>query len=121
MINLALNSNNDLFIVNGNFALVDDAAEVLQSVRSRLLFYMGEWFLDNQIGVPYHQEIFTKPANLGRVESILKGVILGTSGVKSLTDFSMEFNDPRTRALTVTFTAETIYGSIDSEEVSINA
>ena len=72
MISLGLNSDNDIFVKNGNFVFVDDAAEVLQNVRSRLLFYMGEWFLDNTLGVPYFQEILTKPANLSNVESIIK-------------------------------------------------
>ena len=53
MIGRALNSNNDLVIEGGRFKIVDDAAEVLQHVRTRLQFYLEEWFLDRTAGVPY--------------------------------------------------------------------
>lgn len=120
MISRALNANNDIFVENGSFRTVTDGAEVLQHVRSRLLFYRGEWFLNLSSGVPYFESIFVKPANLANVESILKSTILNTPGVEKLIAFSMNY-DNNARALSVTFTAETVYGEINNEEVTINA
>lgn len=120
MISRALDSNNDLILENGSLATVEEGAEVVQHVRSRLLFYLEEWFLDTTAGVPYFQDIFKKPANLANIESIFKTTILRTPGVERLTDFSMDYQGGSDRNLTVSFSAETIYGVINSEEVKLN-
>lgn len=116
----ALNVDNDIFLgSDGSLALVQDGPEVVQHVRSRLLFFTGEWFLDLLAGTPYFESIFVKPADLGRVESILKTRILETPEVSTLTEFYMDFNEI-TRNLRINFTAETTYGTIDETEVFIN-
>ncbi len=120
MISRALDSNNDLIVESGQLKLVTDGAEVVQHVRSRLLFYMEEWFLDINAGVPYLQEIFTKPANIANIESIFKTTILNTPEVSKLLQFSMNYDGESERLLTVFFSAETIFGSIDNEKVTIN-
>lgn len=120
MIGKALDSNNDLIISAGRFQVVEDGAEVIQHVRTRLQFYMEEWFLDLKAGTPYFQQIFTKPANLANIESIFKTRILNTAGVEILTNFAMDYEGGSQRKLTVAFSAETIYGTIDNEKVSIN-
>ena len=120
MIGRALDSNNDLLVRGGSLLTVADGAEIVQHVRSRLLFYLGEWFLDIDAGVPYFQEIFTKPANLANIESIFKSKILRTPGVKRLTDFSMIYEGGSSRTLSVSFSAETTFGFIDKDKVTIN-
>lgn len=120
MIGRALNSNNDLVIESGQLKLVEDAAEAIQHVRTRLQFYLEEWFLDLNSGTPYFQQIFTKPANLANIESIFKSRILNTPEVKTLTEFSMDYEGGSVRRLTVSFSAETTYGVINNEKVTIN-
>jgi len=120
MIGRALDSNNDLMVRGGSLLTVADGAEIVQHVRSRLLFYLGEWFLDIDAGVPYFQEIFTKPANLANIESIFKSKILRTQGVQKLTDFSMTYEGGSSRTLSVSFSAETTFGFIDKDKVTIN-
>lgn len=115
MISLALNASNDLELdeLTGMIKMVSDGDEVCQQVRTRLLFYLGEWFLDTSVGIPYFQEVFTKPAIISLVESRLKDEIISTPGVLSLDTFATNFNST-TRALTVSFSATTIYGSVSS-------
>ena len=120
MIGRALDSNNDLIVSSGQFKLVEEGAEVVQHVRTRLQFYMEEWFLNLDSGVPYFQQIFVKPANLSNIESIFKSEILNTSGVLKLTEFTMSYEGGSSRKLTVTFSAETTYGTINNDEVTIN-
>ena len=115
----ALDENNDIIVQAGALRLVTDAAETVQHIRSRILFYLEEWFLDRASGTPWFQEIFVKPVNLANVESIIKTRILGTEGVEVLTSFSMDFN-PTSRKLTIDYSAETIYGSIDVSQVTLN-
>jgi hypothetical protein len=111
MIGRALNSNNDLVLVAGQIATVEQMAETAQHCRTRLLFYTGEWFLDTDAGTPWFQEIFVKPTNLANVESIIKSRILNTPGVLSLTDFAMDYQGGRARQLKVDFSANTIYAT----------
>lgn len=115
MISLALNASNDIELdeKTGAIRMVSDGDEVCQNVRCRLLFYLGEWFLDTTVGVPYFQEIFTKPAEISLVESRLKNEILSTPGIASLDSFSTNFN-AITRELRVSFSATTTYGSVSS-------
>ena len=121
MISRALDSNNDMLIRNGTFATVIDGAQVVQHVRTRLLFYLGEWFADKRAGVPWFESVFTKPFNVGLTESIIKSVILNTPDVLQLNSFSMAVPDPSNRQLIVSFSAETTFGIIDNEEIFINA
>lgn len=120
MIGKALDSNNDLIIENGSFKIVDKGAEVVQHVRTRLLTYLNEWFLDRESGVPYFEQVFIKPVNLNNVESILKTTIIRTPGVSELTEFQMVYNIIPDRKIFISFAAETIYGTINNEEVTIN-
>lgn len=120
MIGRALDSNNDLIVKAGNFQLVEDGAEVIQHTRTRLQFYLEEWFLDLDSGTPYFQEIFTKPVNLANIESIFKARILNTKEVLKLNEFAMQYEGESKRRLTVVFSAETTFGVIDNEKVTIN-
>lgn len=120
MIGRGLDSNNDLIIQGGQLRLVEDGAEVVQHVRTRLQFYLEEWFLDLQAGTPYLQQIFTKPVNLANIESIFKSKILNTPGVEKLIEFAMDYEGQSVRRLTVSFSAETTFGTIDNEKVTIN-
>jgi hypothetical protein len=120
MIDMALDSNNDLIVEDGRFKRVSDGAQVVQNVRSRLQFYMAEWFLDLQAGTPYFQEIFIRPANLANIESIFKSRILDTPDVQRLTEFAMSYEGGSARTLTVDFSADTTFGTIDITEVTIN-
>tara|TARA_R110000782_G_scaffold21181_2_gene57112 strand:- start:653 stop:1018 length:366 start_codon:yes stop_codon:yes gene_type:complete len=120
MIGRALDSNNDLLISEGRFRVVQDAPEIIQHVRTRLQFYLEEWFLNLNSGTPYFQQIFTKPVNLANIESILKVRILETEGILKLTEFSMTYEGGSSRQLSVSFSAETTSGTIDNNEVTIN-
>lgn len=120
MIGRALDSNNDIIVQGGQFRLVEDGSEVVQHVRTRLQFYLEEWFLDLDSGTPYFQEIFTKPVNLDSIESIFKSRILNTPEVQKLTEFAMEYEGNSVRKLSVSFSAETVFGVINNEKVTIN-
>ena len=113
----ALNTANDIFSEKGRIKRVVGSAQVVQNVRTRLLTYLGECFLDKTRGVPYFEKIFVKPTNLSTVETILKNVILRTPGILELTYFEMSFTTSN-RFLSVSFGANTIDG--DAIETTVN-
>jgi len=116
---IALDSNNDMFADNGAIRRVVGGAQVVQHVRSRLLTYYGEWFLDTTAGVPYFEEVFIKPANLANVESLIKQTILQTEGVATLDSFELIF-ESNTRKLEVIFSATTDDGTAINSTVNLN-
>jgi len=120
MIERALDINNDILLKNGSFAVVKEGEQVVQHVRTRLQFYLTEWFADKRAGTPWFQEVFVKPFNPGVVENIIKSRIANTPELKEIIEFSMVVDDPATRKLQVSFSAETEYGTINSEEIFIN-
>ena len=116
----ALDSNNDIFVLSSRIAIATEGSQVVQHVRTRLQFYLEEWFLDLSAGTSWYQEIFVKPANLNNIESILKTRISGTPELSSITEFSMELGSPNERKLKISFSALTTYGIIEPEEFFIN-
>jgi hypothetical protein len=120
MIGKALDSNNDIIVENGSFKLVENGEQVAQNVKTRLQLYLGEWFLDITEGTPWFQQIFIRPTNLTNIESILKTRITNTPEVLRLNSFSMDYEGGSSRNLSVSFSAETIYGTLDVNEVIIN-
>lgn len=99
---LDVDGSNDLVIENNNLVLVSDLEEVRMLVYERLRTFLGEWFLNLNIGVPYFQEIFKKGTNLLTVSARLKETIIDTPGVLQLTWFNMDYEET-TRVLSVSF------------------
>ena len=120
MQSFAVDSENNFVFTNGNLVVITDGAVVLQRVKHALSSFQGDWFLDEDLGVDWFGDIMTKPSDAGKIESILKSVILSVDGVKSIITFTVSSFNSTTRRLIINFTADTDYGYIDSSQVYIN-
>lgn len=116
MSSLLLDDDNDLAISTNNFVVVDGADYIEQSLKTRLQLFLGESFLDLNVGVPYFQEIFQKRVDSNRVESIFKEHILTTPGVIELLEFEIEYINS-SRQFQVDFVVKTKDGIIELSEV----
>ena len=114
MSDLNQQDSGDIEITNNNIDLVLGQEEVRQRLLQRLRTFLGEWFLDKSIGVPYFQDILVKNPNLNLVDAILKVEITETPGVLELLEYDSSLNKS-TRQFSVTFTARTISGNVDVE------
>lgn len=85
-------------------------AAVGQAVKTRLLLFQGEWFLDTDEGLPLLEGIIGKHPKSMADATILDRTT-GTEGLASVTQFSSEI-DPSTRAYSVTMSIDTIYGPV---------
>jgi hypothetical protein len=103
----ALDENWDMTFGAGsaNF-LINSPAAVAQCVRTRLLLFTGEWFLDVPDGTPWIGQIFGVGTAATRDQAI-KSRILGTQGVTSILNYS---GTAQGRRYTVTAQIQTIYG-----------
>ena len=77
-----------------------------QKVFIELRFFLGEWFLDIDKGVPYYENIFIKNPTFSQVESIFKTTILDTTGIESLLTFEYSY-EALTREYGLKFRAKT--------------
>ena len=106
---LLLDTTNDLNVTTGDLQLTSGLAGIAQHLRIRLRFFLGEWFLDTRLGVPYFEQILVKNPGTSVVRTIMRDVVITTPGVASMNDFVTDF-DGATRTLSVSFTAVTTSG-----------
>lgn len=101
----------DLVLVNYDLFLVDGQPLMQQRLKQSLIFFLGEWFLDETDGVPYYRDILKKSPDKITVESAFKTAILETPGVLELLEFNLTYDNP-IRKLSVAFKVRTVYGNV---------
>jgi hypothetical protein len=109
-------TTNDIYVVDGDLVLVTASEAIVQFVKQKLRTFLGEWFLDLSIGVPYFEEVFKKAPNLTVIDAAIKDQILSTPGIVELLEFTMDA-EPATRLLRIEFKARAIEGVINFSEV----
>jgi hypothetical protein len=123
-----MDSNDDMQFGHGSadfwFNQVDGVG---QTIKTRLLLFRGEWFLDVTEGTPWggiplsdavvrQGQILGAQTQLTR-DLAIKSRVLATQGVISISDYSSSV-DPNTRSFLVNMVVDTIFGNL---AVSLNA
>lgn len=107
MTDIALNYTGqagDLDLTGHRLNLAMGEAAIEQQVRTRCMFFLGEYFLDERQGIPYFRDILIKNPNLLLVRSIFRQAIADTPGISSVDSIDVDV-DKRSRTLTLTFSA----------------
>ncbi|HEX5035075.1 MAG TPA: hypothetical protein VFW62_11390 [bacterium] len=112
----ALDENGDLETTGNRLTLTQGREAIRQHLQVKFRLFLGEWFLDRSLGVPYFEKILLKNPNLVEVSDFLKVYILETPGVTGLESFQFAF-DLQGRELRLEFRANTIDGPIDFVQV----
>lgn len=107
MSDIKLTTAGDIDLTTGDLILLEGPDAIGQHLRIRFSFFLGEWYLDTRIGIPYFQTILKKGARLNVVRAIFQKVILDTPGVEGLRYLDLDY-EGTTRALTVTFDADIV-------------
>jgi hypothetical protein len=94
----------DLDLSTGDLQIVTGDDAIVQHLTIRFQFFLGEWFLNQKVGIPYWTEVFIKDPNLTAIRSFYRETILTTPGIASLSVLELGF-DGLTRRLDVSFTA----------------
>lgn len=103
--------NNDLIFENDDLVLVNNSDAIIQHLSIRLKFYLGEWFLDQRLGVPYFDKVFIKNPSLILIRTMFRDVILTTPGIISISKFDLNLIS-NNRILDTSFTVESSSGKI---------
>lgn len=109
-----LDADGDLALGPQEFLTGYSAEEVAQNIRTRLKFFLGEWFLDTADGTDWFGSVLGKGSVLASRESVIRRRILLTPGCAGMTAFSMT-TDIATRELTVS--ASIVSQSGDSADI----
>jgi len=109
MSQLKQTDDGDLAIENNSFSLVTESEEIRQRIKQNLQTFLGEWFLDTTLGVPYFQVVFDKNSPPSLIEDVFKAAILETEGVVELVEFTDLDLDSATRELTVDFSYRDLF------------
>lgn len=102
----------DIVVQDGDLAIVTGRQAILQNIVQRLRIFLGEWFLDNTIGLPYFTEILVKNPDQSKIDALFLNQIMGTPGVLEVTSYSFTPNFA-TRGLTISFEATTTDGEVN--------
>ena len=95
--------------------LVNTPETVAQAVGTRLRLLRGEWFLDQEEGLPAGTEILGAGTQT-LYDQAIQNRILETLGVTGIADYGSLLNNT-TRALTVNCTIRTVYGNAQVQQV----
>jgi hypothetical protein len=88
----------------GILAFADSKDYVLQKIKSRLKFMLGEWFYDTTLGVPWFEQVLIKNPNLQLIQHLISNVIAAVPGITSVTTVEIAF-EPSTRTLAIAYAA----------------
>ena len=77
---------------DGDIMLIDNAERVAQQIVISLRFWLGEWFLDTSLGVPYLEYVLVKNPNINHVRQVIAEAIMQVTGVSKVEwlDFDYE-------------------------------
>ena len=91
----------DLVLFDGQIQLTGGLA---QRIDCYLRTFLGEWWADPTLGVPYFQEILKKNPDISVVRQAILSVILQVPGVVSVPSLTVDL-DRATRRMSVSFEA----------------
>lgn len=119
--NIALGKNShDIFFVDGQLAMVVDNDNIEQKLKSRLQTFLGEWYLETSIGLPFFTEILIKNPDIPNIDSLIKAEIIDTEGVLELVEYGSEFK-PAERSFSVEFKVLTTVGEVEFSDTIFNS
>ena len=107
----SLDSNGDMTFGRGSLNFYINTPELVgQNIATRLKLILGEWFLDTTQGTDWAGRILGR---VGGYDAEIQRVILGTTGVDSISDYSSTLSN---RALSVSAVIKTVY---DTQTITV--
>lgn len=90
-------TTNDLHFSSLQIAKGDDA--IAQKLRQRLRFFLGEWFLDTRLGIPYLRDaggiiLGVKGPNIPAIESVFRKAILSVPQIFRILSLTLTVDRP---------------------------
>lgn len=110
----------DLKIGNFTDYKVTGMDELVQRLKTRLQFFLGELYFDTTQGVPYYQNVFKKGATYDEISNSIKLQIAKTKNIKKITSFELNKVDGDPRAISISFAASSDFGDVTINNLSVS-
>ncbi|MCB1421738.1 MAG: hypothetical protein KDJ69_04585 [Nitratireductor sp.] len=99
---MGLSYASDLYVdpVSNELVMIDNAHAVAQHVGQRIHTFWGEWYLDQEIGIQWLQEVMGKRDTRAQLvaEALLRTEIMATPGVRDIVEMEL-VTDLKTRGI----------------------
>ena len=86
-----------------------------QKIEQRFNFWLGEWFADSRLGMPYFREMLGQKTPLPVIRSMFWRALELFAGVSTIVEVNVDFDEP-TRALSIGFKVILVDGSVLNPE-----
>jgi hypothetical protein len=100
---------------NWDLELLTGLEYYAQKIKIKLLFYLGEWFLDTSLGVDWFGVVLVKSPNLITIDNLLKITVTEEPFVIKIDKWKTTFDKPN-RVLTIVAQIETDEGTLEINE-----
>jgi hypothetical protein len=97
--------------------LIKTPTAVAQTIRTRLALWVGQWYLDLTVGMPWLQQVLGK-GTIPYYDTAIRSNIEGAPGVTGIASYSSSLNTT-TRALSLQGTVNTQYGQVILNTVNV--
>lgn len=119
---VALDADGDILIDEQGLHFVSGKDAVVQAVLIRLRMFRGEWALNQDIGVPYFEDLIGDASKVAGVEDRARAAfgaaILDVPGVETILQLDVKINR-QTRGMTVTWRAKCTFGDTAEGTVEV--
>lgn len=93
----------DIVFVNGECPVTQDLRDiVVQRLKITLYTFLGEWFLNTDVGIPYYEQIFGKVRSKATIDIIFQNIIQNDPDVIEILSFESTL-DNTVRGYSMTF------------------
>lgn len=106
----------DILLEDSDFQIVSDGDWLIQSVKIKMLFFLGEWFLDTTYGLDHYGLVLIKGPDLNLIDNMIKIALLEYEEIIEILEYSSSF-DKLNRQLTVDFRVSTTFGELSDTVV----
>lgn len=111
---ILLDKNGDLFLDNRGDIVLNDS--VSQQIKIRLRWFAREWRWNEEMGLPYFEELLVKNPNIEYFEGLIREEIFNVEKVTEVESVNITY-DRKTRKGTIKFVAYTDSETIKEEVV----
>jgi hypothetical protein len=106
LVDIRLSDTHDLYVsdVGATALIVSLADAVRQRTSIRLQLFLGEWFLNTRLGIPYFRDVLVKNPDFSVIRALVRERVLSDPDVVAVPLVSFDY-DPAVRTLSITVEA----------------
>lgn len=106
----------DIALVDGRARVEESLAQTALSLESRLRFFKGAWFLDQNEGIPFFAVFLGKGRSPALIEAMLTRAIETHPDIVGVRTIAVTVPNGRARRAEVAFSAQSRLGSVGPAE-----